>query len=196
MALEDFSKSVHIDTGNKAILTVNWEKASKNPVYTFWLIGSEAIFTPTHHTAHLLAKREQRSFCTAQILASFGVKLAYGVISAGNLAKEKPEISRIIKKFQDYIGKLLLNRLHRGDCSNLSRRNETNHIKTLFFVLFGLHFQSINLQKCSVLTSNWYKFGTNLVQNWYRVSSKKKSAGGIQCAHRSKQRMLALHRRM
>ena len=115
MALEDFSKSVHIDTGNKAILTVNWEKTSKNLVYTFWLIGSEAIFTPTHHTAHLLAKREQRSFCTAQILASFGVKLAYGVISAGNLAKEKPEISRIIKKFQAYIGKLLLNWLHRGD---------------------------------------------------------------------------------
>ena len=115
MALEDFSKSVHIDTGNKAILTVNWEKTSKNLVYTFWLIGSEAIFTPTHHTAHLLAKREQRSFCTAQILASFGVKLAYGVISAGNLVKEKPEISRIIKKFQAYIGKLLLNRLHRGD---------------------------------------------------------------------------------
>ena len=37
----------------------------------------------------LLRKREQRSFCSAQNPASFGVKLAYGVVSAGNSSKEK-----------------------------------------------------------------------------------------------------------
>jgi hypothetical protein len=45
----------------------------------------------------LLRKREQRSFCSAQNPASFGVKLAYGVKIAGN---KKPETSRFIKKFQ------------------------------------------------------------------------------------------------
>ena len=34
-------------------------------------------------------KPEQHSFCTAQIIASFGVKLAYGVKIAGNYRKQK-----------------------------------------------------------------------------------------------------------
>ena len=49
------------------------------------------IFTP---------KLEQRSFCSAQNPASFGVKLAYGAIFAGIHQKKKPETSRYIKKFQ------------------------------------------------------------------------------------------------
>ena len=36
-----------------------------------------------------LRKREQRSFCSAQNPASFGVKLAYGGITAGNRRKQK-----------------------------------------------------------------------------------------------------------
>jgi hypothetical protein len=45
--------------------------------------------TPIHHTLQLCAKREQRSFCSAQKPASFGVKLAYGAVFAGNPSKEK-----------------------------------------------------------------------------------------------------------
>jgi len=37
----------------------------------------------------LTPKLEQRSFCSAQNPASFGVKLAYGVVFAGNPSKEK-----------------------------------------------------------------------------------------------------------
>jgi len=37
----------------------------------------------------LTPKLEQRSFCSAQNPASFGVKLAYGVVFAGNSPKEK-----------------------------------------------------------------------------------------------------------
>jgi len=50
--------------------------------------------------AGVTAKPEQRSFCSAQNPASFGVKLAYGVVFAGNPSKEKPETSRYIKKFR------------------------------------------------------------------------------------------------
>lgn len=39
--------------------------------------------------AGVTAKPEQRSFCSAQNPASFGVKLAYGVVFAGNSSKEK-----------------------------------------------------------------------------------------------------------
>ena len=39
--------------------------------------------------AGVTAKPEQRSFCSAQNPASFGVKLAYGAIFAGNSSKEK-----------------------------------------------------------------------------------------------------------
>lgn len=38
--------------------------------------------------AGVTAKPEQRSFCSAQNPASFGVKLAYGVVFAGNLSKK------------------------------------------------------------------------------------------------------------
>ena len=37
----------------------------------------------------LTPKLEQRSFCSAQNPASFGVKLAYGVVFTGNSSKEK-----------------------------------------------------------------------------------------------------------
>jgi hypothetical protein len=37
----------------------------------------------------LTPKLEQLSFCSAQNPASFGVKLAYGAIFAGNSSKEK-----------------------------------------------------------------------------------------------------------
>lgn len=39
--------------------------------------------------AGVTAKPEQRSFCSAQNPTSFGVKLAYGVVFAGNPSKEK-----------------------------------------------------------------------------------------------------------
>ena len=45
--------------------------------------------TPAYYTAVFTAKLEQRSFCSAQNPASFGVKLAYGVVFAGNPSKEK-----------------------------------------------------------------------------------------------------------
>ena len=44
---------------------------------------------PIHHTLQFYAKCEQRSFCSAQNPASFGVKLAYGVVFTGNSSKEK-----------------------------------------------------------------------------------------------------------
>ena len=39
--------------------------------------------------AGVTSKPKQRSFCSAQNPASFGVKLAYGVVFAGNPSKEK-----------------------------------------------------------------------------------------------------------
>ena len=50
---------------------------------------SIAVLTPAYYTAVSTAKLEQRSFCSAQNPTSFGVKLAYGVVSAGNSQKEK-----------------------------------------------------------------------------------------------------------
>lgn len=50
---------------------------------------SIAVLTPTYYTAVSTAKLEQRSFCSAQNPTSFGVKLAYGVVFAGNPSKEK-----------------------------------------------------------------------------------------------------------
>ena len=48
----------------------------------------------------LTPKLEQRSFCSAQNPASFGVKLAYGVKLLEIAVNKKPETSRYIKKFQ------------------------------------------------------------------------------------------------
>jgi hypothetical protein len=56
-----------------------------NPLFDVALCRS----TPAYYTAVSTAKLEQRSFCSAQNPASFGVKLAYGVVFAGNLSKEK-----------------------------------------------------------------------------------------------------------
>ena len=50
---------------------------------------SIAVLTPAYYTAVSTAKLEQRSFCSAQNPTSFGVKLAYGVVLAGNSSKEK-----------------------------------------------------------------------------------------------------------
>ena len=52
-----------------------------------------------------LRKREQRSFCSAQIIASFGVKLAYGVKIAGNHCKQK---ARNFSVYQEVSGFVLL----------------------------------------------------------------------------------------
>ena len=58
-----------------------------------------------HHTAASTAKPEQRSFCSAQNPASFGVKLAYGVIFAGNPSKEK---ARNFSAYQEVSGFFVL----------------------------------------------------------------------------------------
>jgi hypothetical protein len=61
--------------------------------------------TPAYHTAVSTAKPEQHSFCTAQIIASFGVKLAYGVKIAGNHRKQK---ARNFSAHQEVSGFVLL----------------------------------------------------------------------------------------
>ena len=48
-----------------------------------------SLKSPTGAFIAALRKCEQRSFCSAQNPASFGVKLAYGVVFAGNSPKEK-----------------------------------------------------------------------------------------------------------
>ena len=58
---------------------------SMNPLFDVALCRS----TPAYYTAVSTAKLEQRSFCSAQNPTSFGVKLAYGVVFAGNSSKEK-----------------------------------------------------------------------------------------------------------
>ena len=58
---------------------------SMNPLFDVALCRS----TPAYYTAVSTAKLEQRSFCSAQNHTSFGVKLAYGVVLAGNPSKEK-----------------------------------------------------------------------------------------------------------
>jgi hypothetical protein len=45
--------------------------------------------TSIHRIFNFITKPEQHSFCTALILAPFGVKLAYGVKIAGNRRKQK-----------------------------------------------------------------------------------------------------------
>ena len=52
----------------------------------------------------LTPKLEQRSFCSAQNPASFGVKLAYGVVFAGNPSKEK---ARNFSVHQEVLGFVL-----------------------------------------------------------------------------------------
>ncbi|WP_458010216.1 hypothetical protein [Faecalibacterium prausnitzii] len=60
---------------------------------------------PIHHTLQFYAKCEQRSFCSAQNPTSFGVKLAYGVVFAGNPSKEK---ARNFSVHQEVSGFVLL----------------------------------------------------------------------------------------
>ena len=66
------------------LMTTAWEDRIK-PLSDAALYRSTLI----HHTLQFYAKCEQRSFCSAQNPASFGVKLAYGVVFAGNPSKEK-----------------------------------------------------------------------------------------------------------
>ena len=66
---------------------------------------SIAVLTPAYYTAVSTAKLEQRSFCSAQNPTSFGVKLAYGVVSAGNSQKEK---ARNFSVYQEVSGFALL----------------------------------------------------------------------------------------
>jgi len=61
--------------------------------------------TPIHHTPEFYVKPEQRSFCSAQNHTSFGVKLAYGVVFAGNPSKEK---TRNFSLHQEVSGLVLL----------------------------------------------------------------------------------------
>jgi len=58
---------------------------SMNPLFDAALCRSTLV----HHASEFYVKPEQRSFCSAQNPASFGVKLAYGVVFAGNSPKEK-----------------------------------------------------------------------------------------------------------
>ena len=58
---------------------------SMNPLFDTALCRSTLV----HHASEFYVKPEQRSFCSAQNPASFGVKLAYGVVFAGNSPKEK-----------------------------------------------------------------------------------------------------------
>ena len=53
------------------------------------MFGSFIGLHPSTTRPILTPKLEQRSFCSAQNPTSFGVKLAYGVVSAGNSSKEK-----------------------------------------------------------------------------------------------------------
>ena len=69
---------------NKNIRQILYEKSAG---YRFDAVLCRS--TLIHHTLQFYTKCEQRSFCSAQNPASFGVKLAYGVVFAGNLSKEK-----------------------------------------------------------------------------------------------------------
>ena len=53
--------------------------------------------------AGVTAKPEQRSFCSAQNHTSFGVKLAYGVVFAGNPSKEKARNFSVHQEFQAFL---------------------------------------------------------------------------------------------
>ena len=59
--------------------------------------------TLIHHTLQLCAKPEQRSFCSAQNPASFGVKLAYGVVFAGNSSKEKARNFSVYQEVSGFV---------------------------------------------------------------------------------------------
>ena len=59
--------------------------------------------TPAYHTAVSTAKPEQHSFCTAQIIASFGVKLAYDVKIAGNHCKQKARNFSVYQEVSGFV---------------------------------------------------------------------------------------------
>jgi hypothetical protein len=74
---------------------------SINPFFNVSPYKSSSI----HHTPNFITKQEQHSFCTAQIIASYGVKLAYGGIAAGNRCKQK---ARNFSVYQEVSGFVLL----------------------------------------------------------------------------------------
>ena len=71
------------------------------------LFFDAALRKPTsiYHPLNFSTKPEQHSFCTAQIIASFGVKLAYDVKIAGNHCKQK---ARNFSVYQEVSGFALL----------------------------------------------------------------------------------------
>lgn len=75
--------------------------------------------TSTPRQLEFYAKREQRSFSLAYVYTSFGVRLAYGMISVRNPPKEKSlkflVSSRNFRLFCVQIDNLLVNRLHRRE---------------------------------------------------------------------------------
>ena len=74
----------------RPILTPNANLSGRGP--SILLTQDRSVAWKPHwgfHCSALLRKREQRSFCSAQNPTSFGVKLAYGVVFAGNSSKEK-----------------------------------------------------------------------------------------------------------
>ena len=82
------------------LMTTAWEDRIK-------LLPDAALYRSTliHHTPEFYVKSEQRSFCSAQNPASFGVKLAYGVVFTGNSSKEK---ARNFSYHQEVSGFILL----------------------------------------------------------------------------------------
>ena len=71
------------------------------------LFFDAALRKPTsiYRPLNFSTKPEQHSFCTAQIIASFGVKLAYDVKIAGNHCKQK---ARNFSVYQEVSGFALL----------------------------------------------------------------------------------------
>ena len=76
---------------------------SINPLFDAALYKS----TPIHHKPEFYVKPEQRSFCSAQKPASFGVKLAYGVVFAGNLPKEKARNFSVHQEISGFVNREL-----------------------------------------------------------------------------------------
>ena len=88
-------------TYHTAVSTAKPELVEARPLHLAYARPFGRLKAPLgFHCSASLRKREQRSFCSAQIIASFGVKLAYGVKIAGNHCKQKAETSRFVKKFQ------------------------------------------------------------------------------------------------
>lgn len=76
---------------------------------------SIAVLTPAYYTAVSTAKLEQRSFCSAQNPASFGVWRSFRWKSIKRKSLKLLGTSRSFRLCYLKIGNLLVNRLHRGE---------------------------------------------------------------------------------